>query len=94
MIVSYSRRASRDLEDILSYLSDRSPGGAHNVSRSIAAAIDGLAENPEIGVKTSRPGVRVRLAVGYPYKVFYRVREDAVEILHVRHAARRVWQGI
>jgi plasmid stabilization system protein ParE len=36
MIVSYSRLASRDLQDILRYLSERSPGGAHNESRFIA----------------------------------------------------------
>jgi toxin ParE1/3/4 len=94
MTVSYSRRARRDLEDILQYLSERSPGGAQNVSRSIAAAIETLADNPDIGIRTSRPGVRVRLAVGYPYKVFYRVRDDAVEILHIRHGARQVWRGV
>jgi plasmid stabilization system protein ParE len=94
MIVSYSRRAKSDLEDILRYLSERSPVGARNVSRSSAAAIEVLADNPEIGVKTRRPGVRVWLAVGYPYKVSYRVRDEAVEILHIRHAARPVWRGM
>jgi plasmid stabilization system protein ParE len=29
----------------------------------------------------------------YPYKIFYRLRDDAVEILHIRHTARRAWAG-
>jgi toxin ParE1/3/4 len=94
MIVRYTPRAERNLEAILLYISERSPGGARNVWRSITTAVDVLADNPEIGVKTNRPGVRVRLAVGYPYKVFYRVRAEVVEILHIRHAARQVWRGL
>jgi hypothetical protein len=27
----------------------------------------------------------------YPYKIFYRIRENLVEILHVRHTSRRPW---
>ncbi len=27
----------------------------------------------------------------YPYKIFYRASADAVEILHIHHAARRPW---
>jgi hypothetical protein len=27
----------------------------------------------------------------YPYKIFYRVTNDTVEILHIHHAARRPW---
>jgi plasmid stabilization system protein ParE len=27
----------------------------------------------------------------YPYKIFYRVTEESVEILHVHHAARQPW---
>jgi plasmid stabilization system protein ParE len=32
------------------------------------------------------------LPVGrYPYKIFYRVADEAVEILHIHHAAREPW---
>ncbi len=31
--------------------------------------------------------------VRYPYKIFYRVRADIVEILHIRHTSRRAWAG-
>ena len=36
-----------------------------------------------------RPGVRVVPLIRFPYRVFYRVSPEAVEILHFRHARRR-----
>ena len=36
-----------------------------------------------------RPDVRVVPLTRYPYKIFYRVTREAVEILHVHHTARR-----
>jgi len=36
--------------------------------------------------------VRVKVIVQYPYKVFYSVHAEQVEILHVRHSARRPWE--
>jgi hypothetical protein len=35
-----------------------------------------------------RPGVRVVPLIRYPYKIFYHVVGDTVEILHIHHAAR------
>jgi plasmid stabilization system protein ParE len=35
----------------------------------------------------------VKLLTHYPYKIFYRVRGGAVEIVHIRHAVRRPWKG-
>ncbi len=29
--------------------------------------------------------------IRYPYKIFYRVFEDAIRVLHIRHASRRPW---
>jgi toxin ParE1/3/4 len=38
-----------------------------------------------------REGVRVAPLGRYPYKIFYRVAGDTVEILHIHHAARQPW---
>jgi toxin ParE1/3/4 len=38
-----------------------------------------------------RPGVRVASLGRFPYKIFYRVRGETVEILHIHHAAREPW---
>lgn len=34
------------------------------------------------------PNVRVLFVGRYPYKFFYRVRGDTVEVLHIRHTSR------
>jgi len=88
MKVRYTNRAFRDREEILTYLKARSPAGASNVLERFEAATTLLAEQPAAGVPTDVADVRVLFVGRYPYKFFYRVRIDAVEILHIRHTAR------
>jgi toxin ParE1/3/4 len=52
-----------------------------------------LQDQPYSGYKTDDPEVRVRFIVRYPYKIFYRVRDDVVEIAHIRHTSRRPWRA-
>jgi plasmid stabilization system protein ParE len=47
-----------------------------------------LVEQPRMGQPTDREGVRRILVSPYPYLMFYRVTEDAVIVMRVRHAAR------
>jgi toxin ParE1/3/4 len=35
-----------------------------------------------------RPGIRSVPFIRYPYKIFYRVSSDRIEVLHVHHSAR------
>jgi len=55
------------------------------------AAIDDIAQFPLSARLTSDPTVRVKIVRRHGYKVFYSVETDAVEILHIRHGARRTW---
>ena len=93
MRVRYTPDAFTDREQIFEYLRERSPGGARNVLASIREAVRLLAEQPYSGYVTNEPDVRVKFVIRHPYKIFYRVRRDAVEILHIRHAARRPWKA-
>ncbi len=85
--------ARADLGEISSYLRKRSPSGARNVLRSIHSALAFIAENPLGAEKTDEPAVRVKVIVEYPYKMFYRIGVDVIDILHVRHSARAPWRG-
>jgi plasmid stabilization system protein ParE len=58
---------------------------------AIRAAISDVAENPLSARRTSDPTVRVKVVSRYGYKIFYSVETDAIEVLHVRHGARRPW---
>ncbi len=91
MKVHYRSRALFDLEEIFQYINQRSPGGARNVIGAIHDAIAQIAEHPLSTERTSHPGIHVKVVRRYPYKIFYQVRGDHVEILHVRHGARRPW---
>jgi len=91
MKVRYRERALADLEQIFSYLDKRSPGGARKVVDAIHAAIMNIAESPLSARATSEPTVRVKLVGRYQYKIFCSVGPDEIEILHVRHGARRPW---
>jgi plasmid stabilization system protein ParE len=93
MRVRYTPRAFADREQIFEYLQQRSPSGARNVLASIREAAAQLAEQPRSGYATENSDVRVKFVGRYPYKIFYRVRDDSVEVLHIRHTARRPWQG-
>jgi plasmid stabilization system protein ParE len=92
MSVRYRERALSDLEEIAQYLEPRSPTGARNVLRAIYGAIEHIERHPLSAVETSISGIRVRILGRYRYKIFYCLAEDrAIEIVHIRHTARRPW---
>jgi toxin ParE1/3/4 len=91
MKVRYTPQAFSDRERILEYLKERSESGSRNVAASIREAVAQLGHQPHSGYRTDNPDVRVLFVVRYPYKIFYRVRDDVVEILHIRHTSRRAW---
>jgi toxin ParE1/3/4 len=81
-------QAERDLEEILAYLDARS----HSAAERLATAIDErsrlLGEFPGMGRSRDEllPGVR-SIAIGR-YVLFYRVTQNAVEVLRILHGAR------
>jgi plasmid stabilization system protein ParE len=86
--VVYAPRALRDLQAIETYLLKRSTSGARNVLTAIKATIDDLAEFPKVGIPIGDN--RYRMPVRrYGYLVYYRVAEQRIFILHVRHGARK-----
>jgi toxin ParE1/3/4 len=60
--------------------------------RAIYASVQFLADQPLASQETDRRGVRVKVVQRYSFKIFYSVSNNAIEILHVRHTARRPWK--
>lgn len=89
MNVTFTPNALGQLDDVLSYIEERSPQGAQRVKGRIRATIDLLAAHPSIGRATDRPGQRRLMISPYPYAIFYRVRAGEVIIQRVRHTSRR-----
>ena len=88
MRVRYTRRAFRQLAEILDYIDARSPRGADHVKRRLQAVIDLLADHPNSGRLTSKRDIRCAVVRPYPYVIFYRPDETGIVILGVRHVAR------
>jgi len=92
MKVVYSPRAMRDLDRIATYFrAVADPKVAAAISERIEQVVDRIARRQSAPRVVQRPNVRVVLVLRYPYKIFYRINEDAVEILHIRHTAQRPW---
>jgi toxin ParE1/3/4 len=94
MKVEYSNRAVADLRKI-SADSRRTFGDrAEGLETRIRAVADPISRDPFSAPEVERrPGLRVAPLVCYPFKVFYRVFDDRVRSVHIRHTARRPWQG-
>jgi toxin ParE1/3/4 len=93
MRIRYTPRAFADREAIFEYIEKRSSQGASVVKRAIDRAIRRLEDFPESAPATDEPGVRELIVPRQPYKVYYRIANNEVWIVHIRHDARRPWQG-
>lgn len=87
--VFFSPASVTDLEEIRDYIAARNPDAAARLLDAIEETCNRFGQHPKIG--TSRddlfPGIRV-FPVKKNYAVFYRVLDDAIEIVRVVHAAR------
>jgi plasmid stabilization system protein ParE len=92
MKVEYSKRAATDLRKVSADSLAFGERVTSAVEVRIREIVEQIRKHPESrpGV-AQRPGVRVALLVRYPYKIFYRVLDDRVRIVHIRHTARRPW---
>jgi toxin ParE1/3/4 len=89
-LVRFAPRAIADLAAIRDYLLQAHPPAAAPVVRRIIDRGVALDEQPDRGAPRSRLGRGVRCLVEEPYLIFYRRDDDAVVILRVLHAARRI----
>jgi toxin ParE1/3/4 len=92
MKVEYSKRAADDLRKVSADSRAFGDAVAAAVELRIRAVIAHIGARPHIAARVvERPGMHVIPLIRYPYKIFYRVFEDRVRILHIRHTSRRPW---
>ena len=91
MRVVYTREALRELDGILKMTAAEFPAAYDGFVLRVRSVERRIALWPESALSVAeQPGVRMVPLVRYPFKLFYRVTSDTVEILHIHHAARRV----
>jgi toxin ParE1/3/4 len=89
MKVIYTDEALRDLDGILTFIRSRYPSILPAFEQRLRSIERRVGRWPMSAEEVSqRPGVRVVPFIRYPYKIFYRVTGETVEILHVHHAGR------
>jgi toxin ParE1/3/4 len=93
MKIRYTQRARSDLQHIYTYLYERSPSGALNVRSAIRNTIAQIGQERRQGQATDRPDVRRVPVVRYLYAVYFRIRGNEVEVVHIRHTARQAPGG-
>jgi toxin ParE1/3/4 len=86
--IRFTPEALIEFSEILEYLKTRSPGGARNVSARVKAVLTNLSDYPLSGTLTDMEQMRRIKVQHYPYLIFYRVEEQEIIILGIRHAAR------
>lgn len=95
MKVVYTDEALRNLDEILGHVASHYPTISKSFEKRLRAVVARIGAWPESAQEVAgRPGVRVVPLLRYPYKLFYRVTSECVEILYIHHAARQQpWKG-
>ena len=89
MRVVLTAEALRDLDSILTYTAAQHPTALPALQRRLQASLRRIGAWPESApLVAARPGLRMVPIVRYPFRIFYRVADDRVEILHIHHTAR------
>jgi plasmid stabilization system protein ParE len=87
----YSRRALADLQTIGAYFATvAGPPIAQAIEQRLTEVIDRICLAPLAApLLAQRSNLRVVPVISYPFRIFYRVRRNSVEIVHIRHTSRR-----
>jgi addiction module RelE/StbE family toxin len=85
----FSPQSVEDLKAIYDYIKRDSPLNASKVVHTIKDECKKLLKYPEIGreiIKT--PSHSIRQILIYRYRIFYRLRENDIEVLSIYHSSR------
>jgi len=86
--LEWTTPAADELEAAQTYYHDLNPMAARLLARRIIEAAIRLREQPQIGRPGLREGTREWVVLRTPYVLVYREAAQALEILHVWHAAQ------
>ena len=89
MTVVWSPRAIGHLAALRDYIARENPGAAARTATTLLAAVDRLAELPNLGRPGRVSGTRELVVPGTRYSIPYRMRGERLEIIAVFHGRQR-----
>jgi plasmid stabilization system protein ParE len=87
--VVWSPRAVGHLAGLRAYIARERPDAAARTAATLLAAVDRLAELPNLGRPGRVSGTRELVIPGPPYVIPYRLRGEHLEIVAVFHGRQR-----
>ena len=95
MKVVFHPAVESDLDSILDWLAADRPTVIEPLQRQVDEAIARVAVWPKLAPIVAGLGsdIRAFALARYPYRIFYRLKADTIEILHIRHTSRAPWKG-
>jgi toxin ParE1/3/4 len=93
MKIVFTETALGELDEIFEYLLSNYPRLVGPVEERIQAVLLRLQQWLESAPKvTQRANVRVAPLIRFPYRIYYRIANEKIEIVHIRHTSRQPWE--
>jgi plasmid stabilization system protein ParE len=93
MSIIFTAAADADLDEIFAYTAENYPDQLLPLQSRIREVMAGIEAWPRNARPVEqRPGVRVVPLLKYPFRIFYRQMNNDIEILHIHHVARQLWE--
>ena len=89
MTIVWSPQAIGHLADLRAYIARENPQAAARTATTLLAAVDRLAELPNVGRPGRVTGTRELAVPGTRYVIPYRLRGERLEIIAVFHGRQR-----
>lgn len=90
MKVRFTEAALDDIHEICEFLLSNYPSTAPLVEQRIRIIAHRISAWPESSPRvTGFPEVRAAPLGRYPYRVFYKITDEAIEIVHIHHTSRQ-----
>jgi len=87
--IHWSVEALDNLDEIVRYIAKHNPAAARRMHALLEGSVDMAAEYPQM-YRTSQKVPGTREIIAHPnYRVFYRVLDDAIEVVAVVHVRRK-----
>ena len=89
MTLIYTQGALVDLAETYDFVRREWPDVLDRFEQRLTEIETRISENPQSSSELiNRPGVYAVPFVRYPYRLFYRITDDQIQVLHLYHTAR------